>query len=243
MKVIFAGPSLHGLHASSSNAFELRRPAAQGDIFQAVADGANVIGLIDGIYESVAAVWHKEILFALSKGVQVFGGASLGALRAAECSVFGMIGVGAIYEAFACNQLEDDAEVAVLHAPEELGYFPLSEPLVNVRATLAAHSASGFLSDEEADWLLRSAQRLFFKERTWRSIMANSGLAIQRSMEVLSHMSKNYINQKLIDAERLIENVSSAKDERLSPNRDWVFARTSLFNQLVGGEKVADSAP
>ena len=45
---------------------------------KAVIEGATVIGLIDGFFENVASVWHKEILFALSEGVQVFGAASMG---------------------------------------------------------------------------------------------------------------------------------------------------------------------
>ena len=32
--------------------------------------------------------------------------------------------------------LQDDDEVAVLHGPEELGYPPLTEAMVNIRATL-----------------------------------------------------------------------------------------------------------
>ena len=37
---------------------------------------------------------------------------------------------------FATAVLEDDDEVAVLHGPEELGYPPLTEAMVNIRATL-----------------------------------------------------------------------------------------------------------
>ncbi|MEJ0097006.1 MAG: TfuA-like protein [Bauldia sp.] len=51
---------------------------------KAVLAGASVIGLVDGVFENVASVWHKEILYALSEGVQVFGAASMGALRAAD---------------------------------------------------------------------------------------------------------------------------------------------------------------
>ena len=61
----------------------------------------------------------------------------MGALRAAELHVFGMQGVGRIFEAYRDDSLEDDDEVAVLHAPEEAGFLPLSEPMVNIRTTLA----------------------------------------------------------------------------------------------------------
>ncbi|RUX68847.1 hypothetical protein EN904_03020 [Mesorhizobium sp. M7A.F.Ca.CA.001.07.2.1] len=61
---------------------------------RAVLEGRKVIGLIDGLFESGPAVWHKEILFALDAGCRLLGAASMGALRAAECWQFGMIGIG-----------------------------------------------------------------------------------------------------------------------------------------------------
>lgn len=111
-------------------------PAANGDVYRAVSAAPTAIGLVDGYFENVPAVWHKEILYALSQGVHVFGAASMGALRAAELSEFGMVGVGAIFAAYRDNRLEDDDEVAVVHGPAELDYLPVSEAMVNVRATV-----------------------------------------------------------------------------------------------------------
>ena len=70
------------------------------------------IGIIDGYFENIPSVWHKEILWAMSQGIHVFGSASMGALRAAELAPFGMEGVGAIFEAYRDGWLEDDDEVA-----------------------------------------------------------------------------------------------------------------------------------
>ena len=64
----------------------------------AVSAGATVIGIVDGYFEYVAPVWHKEILYALSSGCTVLGAASMGALRACECAAFGMRGIGRIFE-------------------------------------------------------------------------------------------------------------------------------------------------
>jgi hypothetical protein len=80
MKVVFAGPSLFGCEIKAPDV-EFRPPAAQGDILQAVHDGASVIGTVDGCFESVASVWHKEILYALSRGVRCLGAASMGLAR------------------------------------------------------------------------------------------------------------------------------------------------------------------
>ena len=60
----------------------------------------------------------------------------MGALRAAELWEFGMVGVGAVSAAYRDNDIEDDDEVAVIHGPAELDYLPLSEAMVNVRATV-----------------------------------------------------------------------------------------------------------
>ena len=65
------------------------------------AGAASAIGIVDGYFEGVLSVWHKEILWAMAEGIHVFGSASMGALRAAELHPFGMHGTGRIFEAFA----------------------------------------------------------------------------------------------------------------------------------------------
>lgn len=67
--VVFAGPSIHGIAGEHMSGLDLRGPAACGDIFDAARQGVGTIGLIDGLYGDCAAVWHKEILFALASGV------------------------------------------------------------------------------------------------------------------------------------------------------------------------------
>src|SRR5262245_58082904 len=101
MKIIFAGPSCGEDSLSLCRAdptVKILAPACYGDVARACLDGTTAIGVIDGRFEDTRALWHKEILFALSKGVAVAGAASMGALRAAECSPFGMIGIGRVFE-------------------------------------------------------------------------------------------------------------------------------------------------
>ncbi|MBV9221159.1 MAG: tfuA protein, partial [Methylobacteriaceae bacterium] len=132
--VVFTGPTIGHETARALAPFDYRAPVQRGDVYRAVLEEPRVIAIIDGYFEGVPAVLHKEILFALSRGIHVFGAASMGALRAAELAPFGMKGVGKIYEAFRDGILEDDDEVAVLHGPEELGYPALTEAMVNIRA-------------------------------------------------------------------------------------------------------------
>ncbi|WP_264211447.1 TfuA-like protein [Leisingera thetidis] len=170
--VVFAGPTIGAEEVRTFLDATVLPPAAQGDIYRAARRGAQAIGLIDGYFEGVPSVWHKEILWALEQGIAVFGSASMGALRAAELSSFGMIGVGSIYAAYASGAICDDDEVAVLHGPAELGFAPLSEPMVSIRATVAAAEGQEVLEAEHAAELLSTAKGLFYQERNWEQILA-----------------------------------------------------------------------
>ncbi len=229
MRVIFAGPTLFGADLPPSGDCELRPPARQGDVYRAIMDGANVIGLIDGIYEQVPAIWHKEILFGLSMGVHMFGAASMGALRAAECATYGMIGIGEIYEGFASNTLEDDSDVAQAHAPAEMGYLPLSEPLVNVRATVSRCLELAHISREEHDTLQAAAQDIFFKERTYRQLALRAFGEAERGARILMLLRENNVNLKLQDAKLLIDRVTKTPDEKFAPDFTWTFQATDFW--------------
>jgi hypothetical protein len=236
MKILFAGPTIRGLAIPRHTSLEVRPPARQGDIFLAVERQANVIGLIDGVYEQVPAIWHKEILYALSKGVQVFGAASMGALRAAECAAFGMVGIGEIFEAYADGRLEDDADVAQLHGPLDVDYVPLSEPMVNLIATFDRLSVAAAITPAEHAALLESASAIFFKERTMKALVERAGLSA-RSSEILSLLRSAYVNQKRMDAELLMGIMEALPDHRISPPADWTFRETGFWADLFGNSR------
>lgn len=233
MKLIFVGPSLHGAELPVAAGTELRPPAAKGDVRRAVEEGVDVIGLVDGYFETTAAVWHKEILHALSCGVRVFGAASIGALRAAECSTFGMTGIGAIYEAYAAGRLEDDAEVALLHAPRELGYAPLSEPLVNVRATLDHLLAANLIVERQFRTLIETASAIFYKERTWKAILAAATLSADERTLIGGLVRTSRVDQKMIDAMALVKAVELETGIRSKEPPAWDFSHTSYFRMLA----------
>ena len=94
--VVFAGPSLTKADLAGHPDLEMRPPVRQGDVWRATRNAPRTIAIIDGFFEGVPAVWHKEILWALHEGIPVLGASSMGALRAAEMDAFGMIGVGRI---------------------------------------------------------------------------------------------------------------------------------------------------
>lgn len=229
MNVLFVGPSLPDAAAFCGDAIHVRPPAAHGDVLAAVRDGATAIGIVDGNFEHVAPVWHKEILHALDQGVAVFGAASMGALRAAECDAFGMIGVGRIYQDYAAGRRVDDADVALLHGPAELGYPALSLPLVNVDATL--DRLEGL--DKSAILTFRDiAATLFYKDRTWSAIIKAAGRAEEHD-RILQLLHAAAVNQKRQDALALVGVMMDFRPQTPAKRGDWSFRSTTLWRAVA----------
>jgi hypothetical protein len=168
--VVFLGPSLELGTARQLLDAEYRPPAARGDVLKAVQDGARIIGLIDGVFFQECAVAHREILYALERGVKVIGASSMGALRASELDRYGMEGVGKIYEQYKTGVLISDDEVALLFDPESLK--PLSEPLVNIRYNLEVAEERGILTSEAKEKILEVAKALYYPERVYEKLLA-----------------------------------------------------------------------
>ena len=235
MRVLFAGPSLARRLAQLRQMPELvlAGPCAYGDIARATLDGASAIGLVDGRFEDTRAVWHKEILFALSRGVAVAGAASMGALRAAECSPFGMVGIGAVFQNYADDTYEDDADVAQLHGPAELGYMALSEPLANILPTLDKMAAAGIIDAAERQTLAEAGRALHYKERTYaRLFQSGRLLAPERIAALLAWVAANKVDQKESDAMALVDWLTS-QDERRTFQPGFTFSETSQWLALL----------
>jgi len=183
--IVFVGPTISAEEVRSSLDAVCFPPVAQGDVYRAARQRPRAIGIIDGYFHGVPSVWHKEILWAMSEGIQVFGSASMGALRAAELHAFGMQGIGRIFEQFRNGTLEDDDEVAVAHASQEFGFQSLSEPMVNIRATLESAERDKVVSGATAQNLHHIAKSLFYAERTWEAVLerARLGGLLERDLQ------------------------------------------------------------
>jgi hypothetical protein len=205
--VIFAGPSLPPGFRPEDPALDWRPPVRQGEVYQAALAGPAIIGVVDGYFEITPTVWHKEILWAMAQGIHVYGSASIGALRAAELHTFGMKGVGRIFEAYRDGILSDDDEVAVLHGPEEVGYPPMTEAMVNIRASLDAAIATGVLDPALAACLAEVAKNVFYKDRSWSLLMeraAGIGLSAAAIAHFTAWLKDGRVDQKRSDALALI---------------------------------------
>ena len=200
MRIIaFAGPSLTEADRRAFSGVTWMPPAEAGDLLRLDIDASTRLCLIDGYFDHRPAVRHKEILLLLSEGVRIFGASSIGALRAAEMSSFGLIGVGAIYRAYAKGSLVGDDEVALVHGPEDWGWRPLSLPLVDVRATLCRARRRGLIEGGEARALLQAAASIHYIDRTWSLVVQRASFP-RRDPPLESSLKQWAVEQKRIDA-------------------------------------------
>jgi hypothetical protein len=236
---IFVGPTLSAdpiLQRGGS--CQWLPPAANGDVYRVAQTRPDVIGIIDGTFETGPSVWHKEILWALSKGIHVYGAASMGALRAAELDAFGMIGIGSIYRDFRTGVLTDDDEVAVLHAPKELGWQPLTEALVDMRATIVSARDARILSAKSASSLLRTAKATFFKERTWEHVLDAARLPKVERARFRCWLPSNRVELKRRDARALFRAVSRHLANRTCRHcPSFTFSHTVYWQSLMDAQR------
>lgn len=200
---VFLGPSVSRAEARCTLDATYLPPAAQGELHRVALERPYAIGIIDGYFQRVPSVWHKEILWAMAQGIRVYGSASMGALRAAELASFGMTGVGWVFEAFSSGVLEDDDEVAVAHASEEHAYRASSEAMVNIRRTLTRAVQERVISERTGDGLTRLAKALHYADRSYPRVLcegAEHGLNLCDLDELRAWLPVGAVNQKRDDA-------------------------------------------
>jgi hypothetical protein len=243
VNVVFLGPTLPLEVAQSLCDAVFLPPARRGDVLAALeAHRPTTMALIDGYFEQVPSVWHKEILFALAHGIRVAGAASMGALRAAELRAFGMVGVGRVFDAYVSGRFapfpepfEDDDEVAVVHGPAEAGY-PSSDAMVDIRATLARAVDEGVLDREAALALAAAGKALFYKERSYPVLLeraAADGLDAADLRRFAAWLPGGRVAQKRLDAEALLRHLG-AGTLGTAPAA-FRFERTLHWEQAVAG--------
>jgi len=225
--LVFIGPTLPADEvAARLPGARVMPPVAVGDVLRAARDRrVRRIAIVDGYFERMAAVWHKEILVALERGIAVWGAASMGALRAAELAPFGMIGVGAIYRAYRRGELVADDEVAVAHLPAERGFRAVSDALVDIRFALARTA----VSQRTRDRVIELARARFYRERTWPALLADARAAGVPRAQLAALAAAPKPSRKAADARLLLARL--ARDRGARPPKHAV-PRTWALRQL-----------
>jgi hypothetical protein len=206
-------------------------PAALGSVFRAMERGYRRIGIIDGFFGNTPSVWHKEILFAISKGIEVSGAASTGALRASELAPYGMHGIGNIYRLYRRASIADDDEVCVTHAIAEMDFMPLSEPMISIRYTLRGLRRRSVIARAEETAIAAELKSLHFSERTLERIrtavarhVSQDEKADGRADRVAAAFMAARRDVKGEDARRLLDRLSAPQIPCGPPQ--WEFPRT-----------------
>lgn len=213
--------------------FDCYGPARLGDIFWAASVGYQTILIVDGAYGCEPSVWHKEILGALYMGARVVGAGSLGALRAAELSIYGMIGVGKVYRLYRSGAVNDDDEVALIHAVAELGYQPLSVPMINARFTFRALRQQCLIRRSEEMEALGALKNKHFSERNFNLLDS------QKFGEIKTLAESRYVNQKQVDALEALSFVVSGDGELQAQawtEFNWMSSWLAHFERALGSD-------
>ncbi len=237
MIIVFLGPSLALEEAKKIlPQAHFLPPIQSGDILRALRLKPKTIGIIDGYFENVSAVWHKEILYALSKGVHVLGCSSMGALRASELAAYGMIPVGKIAQDYLSGKINDDDEVALLHHSASSGYTGATEALFNIRATLELACQNNIITKNTQSCVWTVAKDLHYRERLWSKILRlayeeDTDRVEVTALEQWLENPENKVDVKRNDAILLLKTIATGV---ASPSMAEAFAfkRSAFFRAL-----------
>ncbi len=186
--LVFLETSLTQAEATEIYPDAVYRPSVKkGDVISAMKEGYSRIAIVDGNFGWTPSVWHKEILIALDYGLEVWGAASMGALRAAELDVYGMQGVGVVYDKYKTGVIDGDDEVAIAYFSH---HHEQTVPLINLRLTLDELD----LPLESKNTIFEQVKSIYYAQRTWKKI-ADS---LPKTMYHLLY--ENYLDIKKQDA-------------------------------------------
>jgi hypothetical protein len=245
--MVFLGPTLTEAEAKKIVDAVILPPAAQGSIVRAVIRyHPSAIVIIDGTFQGEPAVRHKEILWALSRGIPVLGAASMGALRAAELSPH-MQGIGLVYRWYRRFAFAPDDAVAVLHGPPDLGSRPFTIAEVDLRMTFRAAERRGAITRDERLRLAAAAAQLNFRDRTIARVAERvAAEGHRRAAEWTALLSASLVEQKKRDAVQALELVKRCglpKPHRVPFTMTAAFARDLEDAGIDAASVVGREAP
>ena len=186
---VFAGPTLNCGEAKifdRVSGVRILPPVERGDIRKLIEAQRRrgVIAMVDGVFHQALAVGHREIRDAVDRGWEIWGLASMGAIRAYEMRDLGVQGFGRVYRCFFEHEDFRDDEVAVLHEPGP-PFRNFSEPLVHVRFWLTALVDDGHIDRRQEQAILNDLTSLWFGHRTMERIRAAAMKVVPFQREII----------------------------------------------------------
>jgi hypothetical protein len=238
MRYLFAGPSLPDAATVAPPGWRVLPPIAAGDLLRLSPGADDAVGIVDGYFHQTRAITHKEIMAVLARGVPVLGAASMGALRAAELHRWGMVGVGGIADAYRRGELTADDEVTLVHGPADEGYVRLSEPLVNIRATLSAAVGNGVCDAPTAAAIVELCAAMPYRHRRYhriRELATEAGADASQARRLQEYCLAHPVDRKRADALELVAALADARTG--GPGRPYhrtIYIHSWLLRQSAG---------
>jgi hypothetical protein len=210
---VFAGPSLPIEDRIAWDGVVYLPPAARGDVERASHE-YDAILLIDGVFHHDLAPSPKEVFAALQR-VPLFGASSMGALRAAECALYGAVPLGAIARWYLREVIDGDDEVAVLVDPRT--QTALTVPSVNVRYVARLAVRRGILTQPQAQEMVTRSRDVFYMDRTWDDVVA---IVPPHARDAIRNVAKREGDLKRHDARFALRRVLRSRNRCESPAAD-----------------------
>jgi YcaO-like protein with predicted kinase domain len=186
--VAFVGGSLAKPERIRDTGIVYTTPAEQGDLLMAILAGFRNILIIDGYFYSKFPCTTFEIMLALEQGLNVFGAASIGALRAVELDHYGMTGIGYVYGYLRRHAIKPYHVVAQTYRQDDTVLTP---PLIEIIYFLECAMAEGVINQAETDRCLKLAATISFFSLTFASFFR-----LIREAGLTTLQLENYFNQK-----------------------------------------------
>lgn len=197
--VAFVGGSLRKSEQICNAGIVYTAPAEQGDMLAAILAGFRNLLIIDGYFHSKFPCTTFEVMLALEQGLNVFGAASIGALRAVELDHYGMTGTGYVYEYLRRHAIKPYHIVAQTYRPDDTVLTP---PLIEIIYFLECATAEGVINQTDADRCLKHAETISFFSLTFASFF--SQLKRPQLEDYYKRKGQDYFHIKHADALQLL---------------------------------------
>lgn len=174
--VVFIGPTAPPQDVLSAlpNAL-VRPPCRRGDLYRYRILKHPIFLIIDGVFGGPLAIPPREVIDVIQDGAVVVGASSMGALRAADCSPAGALGIGMVYRLYRLRAISSENEVAVTFR-EDQPYPSLTEPLINIRVALRRAVKRGLMTSADSLSIVAAAESKHYSQRTWSEAFKDAGV-------------------------------------------------------------------